>query len=172
MTISKMQTAQSNSSTNSTQGNPLSIKIEEQENGETWVSISPTRQLVLPPLPRRMTTPRPPTPKTAQDGWETTVGLPTAPHIEPHTSGKKWKAENKLARSTTSCYGQHATTTGAKPTFEKRKLRDGFPKTDLGLCHYQQDRETTKSNRGSTTKTELPGTNVTRTNVSSIPRNK
>ena len=38
---SKMQASQSNNSTKSTPGSPLSIKIEEQENGETWVSITP-----------------------------------------------------------------------------------------------------------------------------------
>ena len=77
--ISKMQASQNNNSTKSTPGSPLSIKIEEQENGETWVSITPPPQLAPPPPPPRMTTPRPPTPKTAQDGWETTVGLPTSP---------------------------------------------------------------------------------------------
>jgi len=90
--ISKMQPSQSNNSTKSTQGSPLSIKIEEQENGETWVSIIPPPQLAPPPPPPRMTTPRPPTPKTTQEGWETAVGLPTSlPYRGPH----EWEEAEK-----------------------------------------------------------------------------
>ena len=42
------------------------------------------------------------------------------------------------------CHGQHATTTGAKCTSETRKLRGGFPKTDLGLGHQYRYRTGTK----------------------------
>jgi len=95
-TISKMQTPQSNRSTNSSQGNPLTINIKEYENGETRVSISPTPQLAPPPPPPGMTTPRPAMPTTPQDGWETTVGLPTSP---PYRAPYKWEEAEKKERA-------------------------------------------------------------------------
>jgi len=88
-----MQASQNNNSTISTPGSPLSIKIEEQENGETRVSITPPPQLAPPPPPPGMTTPRAPTPKTAQEGWETVVGLPMSP---PYRNPQEWEqAETK-----------------------------------------------------------------------------
>jgi len=95
-TISKMQTSQNNSSTNNTRASPLTIKIEEQENGETRVSISPTLQLSPLPPPPRMTTPRPPKPKTPQEAWDTTVGGPTSPAYEsPH----EWEEAERKERA-------------------------------------------------------------------------
>jgi len=106
--ISKMQASQNNNSTKSTPASPLSIKIEEP-NGETWVSITPPPQLAPPPPPPRMTTPRPPTPKNDQEGWETTVGLPTSP---PYRAPHEWEEAEKKERarkeddvlSWTACY--------------------------------------------------------------------
>jgi len=104
-----MQTSSSNSSTSNTQGNHLSITIEEQDNGETRVSISPTPQVAPPPPPARMTTPRPPTLKTGQEGWETAVGLRTSPaYRAPHEweeveRREKARQENDVL-SWTACY--------------------------------------------------------------------
>jgi len=47
----EMHSSQSNNSTKSTPESPLAIKIEEQENGETWVSITPPQQRAPPPPP-------------------------------------------------------------------------------------------------------------------------
>jgi len=118
--------SQSNSATNSTQGNHLSIKISEQESGETWVSISLTAQLV-PPLSPRMTTPRPPKPKTPQEGWETMVGLPTSfPYQAPHKCEEAEKGEracrkhNQLSR--TACYED-----GCQTHFQDKEAWGWFP---------------------------------------------
>ena len=80
-------------------------------------------------------------------------------------SERRQKRENKLAESTRSCHEQHVMTTGAKHSFKTWKPQDDFPKTDLGLRSYHQYCETTRNNRGKTTKTELPRTSATRTNV-------
>jgi len=87
-----MQASHNNDSTKSTPASLLSIKIEEQENGETWVSITPTLQLAPPPPPPRMTTARPPTPENAQEGWGMAVGLPTSP---PYRVPQEWEAAEK-----------------------------------------------------------------------------
>jgi len=104
-----MQEAQNNISTKSTPGSPLSIKIEEHENGETWVSITHPPQLAPPVPPTRITTPRPRTPKTTQDASETAVGLPTSP---PYRAPQEWEEAEKKEQvrrehdvlSWTACY--------------------------------------------------------------------
>jgi len=126
-TISKMQTSQNSSSINSTPASPLTIKIEEQENGETRVSISPTRQLAPPPLPPRMTTPRPPPPKTPQAGWDTTVGLPTSPpYRNPHEREEAEKKERARWEhdqlSWKACYED-----GCQTNFRDKKASGWFP---------------------------------------------
>ena len=122
-----MQTSQSNDSTNSTPASPLKIKIEEQENGETWVSISPTPQLAPPPSPPRMTTRRPPIPKTRQEGWDTKVGLPTSP---PYRSQHEWEEAERKERarqehdqlSWTACYDD-----GCQTHFQDKEASGWFP---------------------------------------------
>ena len=95
-----MQTSQNISSTNGTQGNYISIKIKEQENGETRVSASPT-----PQSPTEQTTPRPSTPKppkTLQEGWDTMIGLP--PSSPPYRSPREWEVrESHTVVSWTAC---------------------------------------------------------------------
>ena len=118
--ISKRQASQSNNSTKSTPGSPLSIKIEEQENGETWVSITP-------PPPPRMTTPRLPTPATAQEGWGTSVGLPTSP---PYRAPQEWDEAERKERarrehdqlSWTACYND-----GCQTHFLDKEASGLFP---------------------------------------------
>ena len=125
--ISKMQTSQNNDSTKNTPASPLSIKIEEQENGETWVSITPRPQLAPPPPPPRMTTPRPPTPQNAQEGWETAVGLPTSP---PYRAPHEWEeAERKEQTrkehdvlSWTACYDD-----GCQVHYRDKEASGWFP---------------------------------------------
>jgi len=122
-----MQASRNNNSTKSTPESPLSIKIEEQENGETWVSITPRPQLAPPPPPPRMTTPRPPTPKTAQEGWETTVALPTSP---PYRAPQEWEAAGtkEQARreydvlSWTACYDD-----GCQVHYRDKEASGWFP---------------------------------------------
>ena len=122
-----MQASQSNNSTKGSPGSPLSIKIEEQENGETWVSITPPPQLAPPPPPPGMTTPRPPTPKTAQEGWETAVGLPTSP---PYRAPHEWEAAEAKERarrehdvlSRTACYDD-----GCQVHYRDKEASGWFP---------------------------------------------
>jgi len=126
-TISQMQTSQSSSSTNSTQGSPLTIKIEEQENGETRVSRAPTPPLAPQPPPPRMTTPRRATPRNTQDVGETTFGLQTSP---PYQAPHEWeKAQRKEpARqehdqlSWTACYDR-----GCRTNFRDKEALGWFP---------------------------------------------
>jgi len=146
-----MQASQSSSSTNSTQGNHLSIKIEEQDSRETWVSISPTPQHAPPLPPPRMMTPRPPTSKTWRRDGKPSWDSPRAPHTESHTSGTKRKRGRRLEGRAMCCRGQHVTKTGARCTSGTRRPQDGSPKTDLGLCHQYQYRTRTKINRGNAT---------------------
>jgi len=122
-----MQASQRNNSTKGTPGSPLSIKIEEQENGETWVSITPPPQLAPPPTPPRMTTPRPPTPKTAQEAWETGVGLPTsppyrAPHEWEEAEMKERDRKNQDVLSWTACYDD-----GCQVHFRDKEASGWFP---------------------------------------------
>jgi len=125
--ISKMQALQNNNSTKSIPGSSLSIKIEEQEKGETWVSITPPPQLAPPPPPPRMTTPRPPIPKTAQEGWETAVGLPTS---SPYRAPPEWEQAEKKERarkehdvlSWTACYDD-----GCQVHYKDKEASEWFP---------------------------------------------
>jgi len=122
-----MQASQNNNSTNSSPGSPLSIKIEEQKNGETWVSITPPSQLAPQWPPPPMTTPRPPTPMTAQDGWGTTVGLPTSP---PYRAPHEWEEVEQKERarkehdvlSWTACYDD-----GCQVQYRDKEAWEWFP---------------------------------------------
>jgi len=81
-------------------------------------------------------------------GGELPWDYPRAPDTEPHRCGKKQRRRNELEEGTMCCHGQHATTMGARCTTETRKPQDGFPKTDLGLCHqYRYHTGTTKEQR-------------------------
>jgi len=125
-TISKMQRSQNNSSTNRTPASPLTIKIQEQEDGETRVSTSLTPPLAPQPRPPRMTTPRPPTPKTLQEGWDARIGLPmSAPYRSPY----EWEEAERKERarqehdqlSWTACYDK-----GCKTHFRDQEATGWF----------------------------------------------
>jgi len=71
------------------------------------------------------------------------------------------------------CYhGQHATTMGARCITGTRKPRDGFPKTDLGLCHQYRYRTGTKNSRGNAMGRAWHGTNATTTKASYMCKRK
>jgi len=123
----KMEASHNNNSTKRTYESGLAIKIEEQENAETWVDITPPPQLAPPPPPPRMTTPRPPTRKATQEGWETAAGLPTSP---PDRAPQEWEEVEKReqarrehhVRSWTSCYHD-----GCQVNYRDKKASGWFP---------------------------------------------
>jgi len=146
-----MQKSPRNSSTNSSQGNLRTIKIEEQENGETRVSISPTPQRAPPPPPPRMTTPRPQTPNTSQEGWETTIGLSTRPQYRsPHEwEEAEWKERARQEQNQLSWTASYDD--GCKTHFRDKEASGWFPQDRSRSVPSVPISHRTRNNKGNAT---------------------